>query len=846
MSMQNVEDVYPLSPMQEVMLLHTLANAKADALFNQFCYELRGDLNPEALRQAWQQIVDRHPILRTAFVWENLKQPLQVVRQRVALPFEQLDWRGLSTQEQHTRLEAFRQADRQQGFSPAQAPLMRLALIQCASDAYYLVWSSHHLLLDRWCIAILFDELCALYTSNGHGQPAAMESPRPFRDYIAWIQQQNPVHAEVFWRQTLQGLPALTPITADGKLSGDSTDDEPTSYDVAFSTATTTALRTFARRHGLTVSTVFQGVWALLLNYYTGRQDVVFGATVSGRPPQLPGVDTIVGSFINNVPVRIRLSDDTSLIDWFKDIQNAQQKRSPFEHVSLASMHEWGTLPPSQHLFDHLLVWLAPTEGQQPEGFTLHGLPGNLTTAYPLTLAVMENPEHISVQAYRDPRRRTIAPMPQMLKQLETTLDSVLAVDPHCRLAALPGFQPDPTYRSATESREVTSDTIPGNGKPRASEYGAAPEPGGREDDLAVEVYQNMLLAEWQRVLGTHQLALDDDFFDLGGDSLLAVQLHARVEATTGQVIPLLSLFQAPTVRQMATTLCKKDWPLQPHTLRPIQPRGTKPPLFCVASPEVNTIGYTLLARNLDPEQPVYVLQAPPDTQAVRRLEPSELPELAAQYIEAMQTVQTTGPFHLLGMCTGAFLALEMATQLEVSQQPVAFVGVLNTWALYTISKLYYLVRVIGRVQWYMGRLRSLLQLQPREQLATLRQVLQSRLTAVKQKFTGMSEDREEQSMPPDRPGKAWIEDIGWAQQDVSISKYRGCVTVFRIRKHNQQYWRVRDPQLGWANHAETVDVVLLPGKDHDAILLEPDVKALAKDLQERLETSTRSHTLCQ
>ena len=151
---------------------------------------------------------------------------------------------------------------------------------------------------------------------------------------------------------------------------------------------------------------------------------------------------------------------------------------------------------------------------------------------------------------------------------------------------------------------------------------------GGRDARIEIESLQNLLMLEWQRVLGPRQIGMDDDFFDLGGDSLLAVQLHTRVQTGIGQAIPLLSLFQKPTVGQMATTLLEQNWPQQTSAVTPIQAQGSKLPLFCIAPPNVNAIGYTVLARCLDAEQPVYLLQSPSEPQGKGTPEPAEMPDL--------------------------------------------------------------------------------------------------------------------------------------------------------------------------------------------------------------------------
>ncbi len=302
--MKNVAVVYPLSPMQEMMLLHSLSRgAAADVLFNQFCYRLSGELDAGAFRLAWERLLERHPVLRTCFLWEGLKQPLQVVRQQVSLPFEEHDWRARCPGEQQAALQALRADDRERGFDPARAPLMRVHLARLADREWLLIWSSHHLLLDRWCLADVFDDLFALY-AGARGDPVPpLPAARGFRDYINWIRQQDPQAAVRFWRTTLSGY--RDPVAL---ASTDLACQHPALAELELTPSMSKALRALARSRRLTTSTLFQGAWALLVNRLSGRQDVVFGAAVAGRPPQLSGVETIVGSFVNNLPVRVRLA----------------------------------------------------------------------------------------------------------------------------------------------------------------------------------------------------------------------------------------------------------------------------------------------------------------------------------------------------------------------------------------------------------------------------------------------------------------------------------------------------------------------------------------------------------
>ncbi|MEK7326066.1 MAG: condensation domain-containing protein, partial [Chloroflexota bacterium] len=288
----NVEDIYPLSPMQAGMLFHSLYDSASRTYFEQMHCALRGKLNVAAFERAWQKVTERHPILRTAFVWEGLEEPLQVVQRQVELPLMSFDWRDLSRDQQEAQLDTFLQADKAQGFALSQAPLMRLALMQTGADTHYFVWSHHHLLLDGWSLPLLLQEVFAFYEAHQQGQAIQPESARPYRDYIAWLQERDAAQAESFWRRTLKGFAAPTPLVVDRKLK------DETEYAVErtrLSAEITSALQSLARAQQVTLSTILQGAWAILLHRYSGEEDVVFGATVSGRPADLPGAETMVG-----------------------------------------------------------------------------------------------------------------------------------------------------------------------------------------------------------------------------------------------------------------------------------------------------------------------------------------------------------------------------------------------------------------------------------------------------------------------------------------------------------------------------------------------------------------------
>ncbi|MDB9527419.1 amino acid adenylation domain-containing protein [Oscillatoria sp. CS-180] len=356
---KNIESIYPLSPMQQGLLFHALDAPESGLYFEQLGCMLHGNLNVPMFRKAWQQVVDRHSILRTFFVWENRAKLLQVVRYQVELPWVEHTLAGEPAEVQQTRLQALLQADRDQAFDLKQAPLMRCTLIHLSDTTQYFVWSFHHLLMDGWCLSLVMREVVALYEANKRGQPISLETPHSYRDYITWLQQQDPAQAEKFWRQELRGMSSPTPLNVGSAGLGPlpQQHDYRTYEEQSFqlSEDNTAALRALLLQHHLTPNTLVQGVWGLLLSHYSGNPEVVFGATVNGRPPSLPGIESMIGLFVNTLPVRISVSWKTKLIPWLQQLQARQVEREQYVYSQLVDIQGWSDVPRSLPLFESIL-----------------------------------------------------------------------------------------------------------------------------------------------------------------------------------------------------------------------------------------------------------------------------------------------------------------------------------------------------------------------------------------------------------------------------------------------------------------------------------------------------------
>jgi amino acid adenylation domain-containing protein/non-ribosomal peptide synthase protein (TIGR01720 family) len=353
-----LEDVYPLSPLQHGLLFHVLYQPDAGAYFAPLSCTLEGELDAGALRRACQAVIDRHQVLRCSFSWEGLERPLQLVHRRVEVPWEDLDWRELTAAQQEARREALIAAQGRAGFDLSRAPLMRLTLARTGSRSWCFVWARHHLLVDGWTTALLLKEVFGFYDSFAGGQPFQPPASRPYSDYIAWLERRDLAAAEAYWRRALAGFTAPTPLPLLPEAESPAEGEDGAGQEKLLLTAGDfAALEDLAQRQRLTLNTLLQGAWALLLAHYAGAGDVVFGGVVAGRPYDLPGAGSIVGPFINTLPVRVRLPAERPLGEWLRQLQDEQAEQRQHEDSPLVEIHGWSAVPRGLPLFTTILVF---------------------------------------------------------------------------------------------------------------------------------------------------------------------------------------------------------------------------------------------------------------------------------------------------------------------------------------------------------------------------------------------------------------------------------------------------------------------------------------------------------
>jgi amino acid adenylation domain-containing protein len=344
--------------MQQGMLFDYLKSEQPGVNIEQMICSLHETLNLLTFTQAWQRVIERHPVLRTSFGWQGLDVPLQTVHPEVQLPLEQQDWRHLSASEQEDKLQAYLQADAECGFDLTKAPLMRLALFQLTESDYKIVWTFHHLLLDGRSLLILLKEVFAFYEAFCQGEDLQLEQPRPYSDYIEWLQQQDFSKAEAFWKQTLRGFSVPTPLVVERSARGGHSQELGHGQEqILLSEAVTSALKSLAQEHELTLNTVVNGAWALLLSRYSGEEDVVFGATRACLRSALEEGESMVGLLINTLPLRVCVSPEQSVLPLLKEIRSQWMALRDYEHTPLGQVQTWSDIARGTSLFQSIVVF---------------------------------------------------------------------------------------------------------------------------------------------------------------------------------------------------------------------------------------------------------------------------------------------------------------------------------------------------------------------------------------------------------------------------------------------------------------------------------------------------------
>ncbi|MUG94912.1 non-ribosomal peptide synthetase [Scytonema sp. UIC 10036] len=430
MKSENIEDIYELTPLQKGVLFHCLYENESQLYFFQIVYNIHSSINADIFEKAWQIVIDRHTILRTGFYWEEIENPLQVVYKQVKVPLTHYDWRHLDRVEQGNQLQSFIDDDRKQGFELSQSCQMRLSLIRLADDYYQFIWSYHFMIIDGWTDSLVIKEFVQIYEALSQNQQIPLAPTRPYKDYINWLKQQDISKTEIFWRKALQGIKTPTPLTYIEKIDQSPTQEQR--YDeekIKLSSEDTQTIQSLAIQNRLTLATIFNGIWTILLSRYSRRKDILYGCTANGRPVDLNSAESIAGVFLNTLPIYVNIDNQQPLLSWFQYLQTQLVEARRYEYTPLTEIHGWSEIPRSLPLFESIVVMedFSVKRFAKDRGINLK-IEYHKTyykSNYPLNLVIYPDEELFIAFSY-DSRRFETATIVAILEDIEIILQQMI------------------------------------------------------------------------------------------------------------------------------------------------------------------------------------------------------------------------------------------------------------------------------------------------------------------------------------------------------------------------------------------------------------------------------------
>ncbi len=663
MSKAKVENVYPLNFMQQALLFHSLQEQDDQGFLLVRC-TLTGTLLPELFQKAWTKVQERHEVLRSSIHWENIEKPVQVVRPQADQAYQYVDWSQESPEAQAQKLEELQKQEREKRFDLNQAPISRIFTIKTQEQCHLILWSCHHILLDGWSSAIVLKDLVQFYEILQAGSDSKRLAPLPkYQTYLNWQKSQNPEEARAFWEDAMLGFREPTVLAQDSSLAHAS----ESSYDYESFTlqeSETQSLEALARSYRVTTSTLIQGLWSLLLCAYAKREDIMFGTTVSGRSGSIPEADSMAGMFVNLLPVRVVLEENQDLTQFFQTLQTRQSKALQFDYISLNQILDWNQRSSSSILFDSLVIFENfPLQDLKGGGLEIKDFQSGMTSTYPLTLAIRpESRMHFSIKY--NTRQITLERIQWFLNNLNNLL-RFLTLNVGTNTHAL---------RDMISAPAFSQDVLPQNGKKNKKVKAANPE----SEFLAPRNELELKLARiWEMMFNRHPISIRDNFFEIGGRSLMAVQMFARIKIELNRNIPPITLLKYPTIESLAQYMSEEEDDKPWSALVPLRVNGDKPPIFCLHGGGSHVFFYRGLAQHLGPEQPVYALQSTA-THGVN-IPPQSIEQMATQYLAEIRKVQPHGPYHLMGYCFSNSICMEMAHMLDQMGEKVSLLAIIDS-----------------------------------------------------------------------------------------------------------------------------------------------------------------------
>jgi thioesterase domain-containing protein len=813
--MQIQTEIYPASLAQQRLWFLDQLGPKSAAYNVHLGLWLRGPLDMRALQSSLQELTNRHASLRTIFRLEG-GELVQVVipRLSVSVPITDLT-RSADPEGEHYQLA---KAEVEKTFDLTKAPLFRARVLRVTDTDHVLLCTMHHIVTDSWSVQIMAKELSSLYGAFSTQHPSPLpELPITYGDYSEWqrkwfrtakVQQQLK-----FWKDELEDAPAVLELRMQRPRSSEQT-FEGASQFVPLGDEIISGIKALAVRLQATPFMLLLAAFKILLYRASGQPDLSVGVPVAGR--NSVEIEGLVGFFVNTLVLRDNLSGNPPFPDLVGQVRETTLRAFGNSDVPFEKVVEF--LQPERNLSYNPIfqvMFSAIKAAVQSDRF------GDLT-AFSYTVAPTKSIFDLSMTIIEGKGGQWFAQIDhntnlfrsedvsRMLADYSTLLQAVIS-SPDKRIMDLPIADPPITEAAVDQTAERPSPVVISSRPKTLTQPLTSRGPKLERPGEPLQAEEKLLVGIWKDLLRLPGIGIDDNFFEIGGHSLLAAQLIAQVQSATGHKIAVSAVFRAPTIRAFAQLL-RDDSLAEPDPIAMKLHHGNDAiPFFGVAIPGVDTFGLAQLARHLPPDQSTYKLQASAPVVWGRPLTSDELQALARQYVAAMKSVQPNGPYCLGAMCEGVLIAQQMILQLEAQGEEIGLFTIFDTWVLENSQ-----IRSLWAIDYYMQRFRNFRALSLDNQFETVRRVFR--------RITGLSQTNS---------GSGWNRTY-WPDKDFQPPRFWAPVLLFK--RPRQPYFYVRDPKMGWGSRSmgdvETCELKC----GHYEMLREPHVRLVGQTIGNRLQ----------
>jgi len=821
-------EVYPASLAQQRLWFLDQLGPKSAAYNVHFGLWLQGPLDMRALQSSLQELTNRHASLRTVFRLER-GELVQVVADRLAvrLPITDIS-RSANPDGEHYRLA---KAEVEKSFDLSRGPLFRARVLRVTGTDHVLLCTMHHIVTDSWSVQIMAKELSALYGAFCTQRPSPLpELPITYGDYSEWqrkwfktakVQQQLK-----FWKDELEDAPAVLELRMQRPRSPEQT-FEGASQEIPLGDEITSGIKALAVRLQATPFMLLLAAFKILLYRASGQPDLSVGVPIAGR--NSVEIEGLVGFFVNTLVLRDDLSGNPSFPDLVGQVRETTLQAFanadvPFEKVVefLQPERNLSYNPIFQVMFSMIKAAVQSDTFGDLTAFSYTVAPAK--SIFDLSITIIERKDgQLWAQIDYNTGLFRSEDVNRMLADYSALLQAVIG-SPEKRIADLPNMDLPmmdlPGSEGAVDGTAECSLPVPSKTSSEQKTLrllSASQAPKSARPGEPIQAEEQLLVGIWSDLLRLPTVSIDDNFFEIGGHSLLAAQLIAQVQSATGRKIAVSAVFRAPTIRAFAQLL-RDDSLAEPDPIAMKLHDGGHNgdgndalPFFAVAIPGVDTFGFAQLARHLPPGQSTYKLQASAPVVWDRPFTSDELQALAGQYVAAMRSAQPHGPYCLGAMCEGVLIAQQMILQLEAEGEEVGLFTIFDTWVLENSQ-----IRSLWAIDYYMQRFRNFLALSLDKQFETVRRF-----------FKRITEPSDTNS------GSGWNRAY-WPDKDFQPPRFWAPVLLFK--RPRQPFFYVRDPQMGWGSRSmgnvETCELEC----GHYEMLREPHVRLVGETLGNRLQ----------